>query len=541
MDNNTGLQNVTKMYEKLNYFDQYGGSLILFIIITIILILIISYCLIMVYAQPIIDDWPNQRCKPNIIPFAGLITHPDGMSASDYTSQNFTYCTQNILSSITGIAVEPLTFVTNTLNKMADMIKNDIQSVRSMFDKVRTMFQAVSQEIMGRILNFTIPLQQIVISFKDLLSKIQGTLTAGLFTLLGSYYTLKSLMGAIAQFIITILITLSILIAVFWIIPFTWGVAATNTVIFIAFAIPMTIILAFMIDVLHVKTGLSIPKVKCFDKDTEIIMEDGSLKKISEIKVGDILMENNEVTACIKVETKGSYVYNLDNIIVSNSHIMYYHSKWIHVSEHPNAIKYLSYKEPYLYCLNTTKKIIKINGRTFTDWDEIYDNDINKIMRNKFYPISKVEEIHCKLDSGFSGQTLIKLKNGIYRQIKNIIVGDILENGEKVYGIVEINGKNIPDQFEYNLGKKLVVEGTANLLICDNKINGIHNNLFDYVTLIFDKKNKIKLNVNHDKLYHLLTDKDSFYIGNIRFYDYNAAIDIFLEKNNGKIFSMKYV
>ena len=396
---NQGLQNIMKMYEKLNYFDQYGGSVILFIIITIILILIISYCLIMVNAQPIIDDWPNQRCKPNIIPFAGFITHPEGISASDYTSQNFTYCTQNILSSVTGLAVEPLTFVTNTLNKMAEMIKNDIQSVRAMFDKVRTMFQQVTQEIMGRIINFTIPLQQIVISFKDLLSKIQGTMTAGLFTLLGSYYTLKSLMGAIAQFIITILIALAVMIAVFWIVPFTWGAAIANTVIFIAIAIPMAIILAFMIDVLHVKTSLGIPKVKCFDKDTEIIMNDGSIKKISEIKVGDILLENNEVTACIKVETKGSSVYYLDDITVSDSHIVKYLGKWIPVSKHPDAIKYLTYTEPYLYCLNTSKKIIKINGTIFTDWDEIYDNDICEIMVNPFVPINNLSEIHCKIDS----------------------------------------------------------------------------------------------------------------------------------------------
>ena len=267
---NQGLQNITKMYEKLNYFDQYGGSVILFIIITIILILIISYCLIMINAQPIIDDWANQRCKPNIIPFAGLITHPEGISASDYTSQNFNYCTQNILSSITGTAVEPLTFITNLLNSMAEKIKNDIQSVRAMFDKVRTMFQEVSQEIMGRIINITTPLQQIVISFKDLLGKIQGVMTAGLFTALGSYYTLKSLLGAIAQFIITILIALAVIIVVLWIIPFTWGFAVANTVIFVAIAIPMAVILAFMVDVLHVQTNLRIPKVKCFDKDTEI-------------------------------------------------------------------------------------------------------------------------------------------------------------------------------------------------------------------------------------------------------------------------------
>ena len=79
-----------------------------------------------------------------------------------------------------------------------------------------------------------------------------------------------------------------------------------------------------MIDVLHVQTSLKIPKVKCFDKDTEITMNDGSIKKITEIKPWDILIGNNEVTACIKVETKGSEVYNLDDIIVSNSHIIYY-------------------------------------------------------------------------------------------------------------------------------------------------------------------------------------------------------------------------
>lgn len=531
---NQGLQNITKMYEKLNYFDQYGGSVIIFIIITILLILIISYCLIMVNVQPIIDDWTNQRCKPNIIPFAGLINRPQGMTAGEYTTQNFNYCTQNILSSVTGTALEPLTFVTNLLQNMAYKIKDDIQSVRGMFDKVRTLFQQVTEEIMGRIINFTIPLQQIVISFKDLLSKIQGTMTAGLFTLLGSYYTLKALMGTIAQFIISILIALAVMISIFWVVPFTWGAAVANTAIFIAIAIPMAIILSFMIDVLHVQTNLRVPKVKCFDKDTEIKLNDGLIKKISEIKVGDILFDNNEVTACIKVETKGSDMYLLDGITVSNSHIVKYLDKWIFVSEHPRAIKYYDYNKPYLYCLNTSNKIIQIGEYKFTDWDEIYDNDIYEIMVNSLIPINKLNEIHNKLDYGFKGDTKIKLKDGNIVDIKDIIVGHILENDEEVYGIVEINGKNIDDQFQYNLGENLVLEGTSNLLICDKKIN-------HFTTLTFNKNDKTKLIKNNDKLYNLLTSTDSFYIGNIMFYDYNASIDILLEKNKGKILSMKYV
>ena len=158
------------------------------------------------------------------------------------------------MSNITGFSVQPLSYITNVLQSIANIIKKSIQQVRAMFDKVRTSMQSVSQEIMGRLMNIMIPLQEIIISFRDLVGKIQGTMTAGLFTLLGSYYTLKALMGAIAQFIISILIALAVMIAAFWSVPFTWGAAIANTAIFIAISIPMAIILAFMINVLKVKT-----------------------------------------------------------------------------------------------------------------------------------------------------------------------------------------------------------------------------------------------------------------------------------------------
>jgi hypothetical protein len=522
---NPGLQNIKKMYENLNYFDQYGGSLLLFIFITIILCLSISYCFAMINAQPIIDDWVNQRCKPNIMPFAGFITHPQGMTASEYTYQNFTNCTQNILSSITGIAVEPITFVINTLNSMAGTINTDLQNIRGMFDKVRKMFQEISQEIMGRILNIMIPLQQIILSFKDLMAKIQGTMTTGLFTLLGSYYTLKSLMGAIAQFIITILISLAAMIAVMWILPFTWGAAIANTSIFVALSIPMAIILAFMMDVLHVQTSLKLPSVKCFDKNTFITMNDGTEKKICDINIGDVLSNNNEVTAFIKVETKGSVLYNLNEIIVSDSHKVNFQNKWINVSQHPHSIKLNFYENPFLYCLNTKHKIIQIKNHIFTDWDEIYGDDFNQIKNNTIVQINNLTDIHTYLDGGFVESTLLKLKNGTIKKIKDIIVGDILENGEKVYGLVKINGSNIFEQFKVNLGNNTVIEGGSNLLICDK-------NIFYNSTLSLGSFKKQIVQKQFSELYHLLTDSKTFFIHKIKFYDYNAAIDLLLTKNS---------
>lgn len=464
----TQFQPIHKMYDKLNYFDQYGASVLLFIIISFFFIFAISYCFVIIYTQPIIDNWASQRCKPYIIPFAGFITHPHDMTPIQYTAQNFNYCTQNILSSITGMAIQPLSYIIYTYQFIVSQINTEIDYIRSMFFKIRYMFQQISQEIMGRIINITIPLQQIIISFKDLISKIQGTMTAALFTLLGSYYTLKSLMGAIAQFIIIILISLASMIAVFWVLPVTWGLAVSNTVIFIAIAIPMAIILAFMTDVLHVKTNLNIPTVKCFDEDTILLMNDGTKQKISNIKVGDLLLHNNQVTAYIKVETNGSNMFILDDIIVSDSHIVYFDNKWIPVSKHPLAKPYLYYQKPFLFCLNTSNKIIHINNTIFTDWDEIF------YLYNKQSLIHNLNKIPSLLYKGFYQNTPIKLNNTTYKVIKDIQVGDILDKGQRVYGVVTILGNN-----------------------------------------------------SNSQLYHLLTDSKTFFIHNYRIYDYNAAIDLF--------------
>lgn len=504
------LNNINKMYEKLTYFDQYGGSVVLFIIITIIIVLLISYFHTMINIQPIIDDWPNQRCKPTIIPFAGLITHPEGISASEYTAQNFSYCSQNILSGITGTAVQPLTYITNSLKSISNIIQQEIQNIRAMFDKIRTSMQTVTEEIMGRLMNVMIPLQQIIISFKDLIGKIQGTMTAGLFTLLGSYYTLKALMGAIAQFIITILIALAAMIVIFWIFPFTWGVAATSTAIFVALAIPLAIMLAFMVDTLHVNTSFSIPtvpKMKCFDKNTILNMKNGTQTKIMHVEVGDILSNGSIITAKFKVTTEGSTMYLLNNILVSDSHIVKYNNNWIPVYTHPKAKKFENYNEEYLYCLNTTNKIIEINDTIFTDWDEIYGESLNKVVNNDIIPIVNDNFIHKYLDYGFSEMTKIRMLNGTYNHINKIKINDILENGEKIYGIVEINGSDIVEQFKYNLGENVYIEGYATELNFKNT----------------------KLPYKHKKLYNLLTDRGTYSLyKNIFVKDYNSAIDRFL-------------
>jgi hypothetical protein len=516
-DTNEHLQNIKKMYDKLTYYDHYGGTLILFIVITIVVLLLVSYFQMMINVQPIIDNWPNERCKPGIIPFAGFITRPDGVSATDYTAENFTYCTQEILKSTTGTALQPLTFVTQFLQSFAEAIQKSIQAVRGMFDKVRTSMQKVSEEMMGRLMNIMIPLLQMIISFKDFGGKLQGTMTAGLYTLLGSYFTLKSLMGAIAEFIIIILITLAGLIAGLWVLPMTWGVAIANTAIFIAIAIPMAIILAFMDKTLKVSGNYKIPSVKCFDKNTLLKMNDGSYKSIMEVCVGDILEDNNTIVSKIKVTRKNSTMYKLHDIIVSDSHIVNYNNIWMKVRQHPQAIilDQDNYCEPYLYCLNTTQKTIKINDILFADWDDLYNQLLEKVLfclRSSQINIQNKTELCKYIHCGFSRETQVVLRNGKIIDIQNVKVGDMLSNGENVYGIVEIDGNKLENQYHYYLGNDMFIQG--------------------YDINLKAKKTKI---YKKDKLYNLLTNTGSFYIQPslkynrmLQFKDYNYSVDNFL-------------
>jgi len=514
-------------------------------------------CIALANIQPIKQDWANQRCKPYIIPIAGFINKPDNMSFNDYTSQNFNYCAQNILKGITGFAVEPLTFVTKNITKLVNYIKEAINDIRALTNRTRNFFITVVEEIMGRLLNVIIPLQQIIIKFKDFAAKVQGTMTAGLLTTFGAYVTLKSFLGVIVKFIVTILITMAAMIFIFWIFPFTWGTAIAGTAVFVAVSIPFAILLTFMTKVMGINTGLSVPglkkpSLKCFDKNTRITMNNGVCKTISEIEVGEKIDGNNLITAKIVVETNGSVMYNLNGVIVSDSHLVKYNNKWIRVDEHPLAVKIEQYNEPYLYCINVENKVIEINGNVFTDWDEIYDDELEKIknvkIKNVMYNSNKTlnysidhlnvnnSDIHRYLDGGFEKNTQIRLKNGVNKNIKNISIGDILENGERVYGCVEIDGANLLEQAIYNLAKNRFIIGGSNLNICDKS-------LCFTSTLELDKKYKKfkKDNETEDKLYHLLTDSQSFHINGVKFYDYNSCIDLFLEKYRAKLLSMKYV
>ena len=467
MNNNEHIEKtvsfINKIYDGLSYFDLYGTSVIIFVFLTLFVFAVYSYCLIMQTKETISDDWINQRCKPQNMLFAGLITHPEGTTPFEYTSENFSFCVQDILKNISNFALEPLQFMIKSLTQIFTELFETVQRIRENINKMRNNIRKVAEDVLSRILNFLIPIQKMVISLVDAFQKIQGVMTAGLYTMLGTYYTLQSLMGAILELIVKLLVTLVIIIVGLWVTPFTWPVAASMSAVFLAISVPLTIIIYFMSEVLHIKTS-AIPKLRCFDENTEIQLLNGNTKHIKNIEIGDILYDKSFVTSKIKVTSKYMKMYNLNGIIVSESHLVKYDNKWMRVGNHPHAIN-IKYEKDYLFCLNTSNKLININNTIFSDWDEIIDDKLRIL--NKGNPkICKLEDINNILDKGFKENTLIELKTSV-KQIKEIKIGDVLKNNAMVYGLVEL--KN-------NMYHLLTTDGS---LIINSENVKDYNNLID--------------------------------------------------------------
>ena len=492
------------MYDNTTFADNYGSSMVIVIIVSLFVFTVFCYCYFMQKREEIYADWNNNRCKPQYIPIAGFIAAPEGQSVSSYTNENFQYCLNAEATSLAGYTLQPVMYMVSAVSSIIEAIENAINSMRNMFSILRGYVAEFVKMIMGKILNITAPLIRIFIALLDSLQKTQGVLATGVFTLLSVYYGLQSLVGSIFEIFAKMFLLMIIIITLCWIVPFTIPMAIGLSATFVIIAAILSVLMVFYVLIFGIK-AINIPKLpkhKCFDKNVPIHLEGNVVKPISQVNAGDILENGTKITATMRLSATNVKMFNLNNIIVSESHIVKYGDKWMPVKEHPDAIEIQDYNEPYLYCFNTNSKEIILNGILFTDWDEIYEdtllNVLDAIPTNIFEKDHKKQcaNIHRYLDVGFDKETQIDLIGKTNKKIKDIQIGDKLLSGGKVYGIVEIETSELLENDKTNK---------------NNKTN----------------KNELSLG---NKLYHLLTTNDIFSSNGKIIQDYNDHIDKLYKK-----------
>ena len=307
---------VTLWYTSMLYVPQYFGLL-----------------------DDIKKNWPKYRCSPMVLPIAGYLNKQDDQTEGEATSENFTYCTQNILTNFMGSLLEPISYLLSGLSGFAIDLNINIDFIRGIIDNIRTFVSTITDGIYGMVVNIIVQFIKIFVQLRDIITRMMGTLMTVYYIIIGSVKTVTSGGKAVETF------------------------------------------LKKPTDALF-----------CFHPNTTLKKKNGQLCKIADISLGEVLDGNSEVIIILKIKNnKNNQLYKLINtndnsdIIVSGSHLIKTTNGYIEVKNHPKAIKTDIYNEE-LYCLITNNQKIKIGKYYFHDWeddverDKLYFTSKNKII-----------------------------------------------------------------------------------------------------------------------------------------------------------------
>lgn len=516
-----------QIYNKKGYLDHYGGSVFITFMTVLIFFVIISYFQVMNNLRPIKADWVTQRCNPLVIPFAGLINKEPGTSTLDFTAQNFTYCINNILVSIAQDAFKPIAYLMSVIKDSGKDLSMAVNAVRKKIADMLNQISSIVTEIMGRILNFLIPLQQMMIKMKDILKKSQAALVASLYSVISGYLGLNSFVKVFIDILIKFLLMLTAIIVPLLLFFFTAPMAIAPLFVYGIVAGFVILVTVGLSDVLHMTQSSVPPKPRCFDEDTIIMKKHNVPCKIKNIKLGDILVNNEIVTATFKLSSCEMDMYRYKGVVVSGNHyILDKDDVWVHIKDLPKANKIYDYRKENIYCINTTSKSICINQCIFTDWDSLDEMDIidiRRICKNYLPSQFNRSQFHRYLDGGFIGNTSIELDNGQSVDIQDVEVNDVLRFGERILGKVEICAKDFQVK-SYTIQEHDFLCGPNNCIIDDDVEFGS--------TLDLSGK---YISEQPIKLYHLITDTNYIVINGIKFSDYNGCLEKFLNQEQHKL------
>jgi hypothetical protein len=121
----------------------------------------------------------------------------------------------------------------------------------------------------------------------------------------------------------------------------------------------------------------------------------------------------------------------------------------------------------------------------------------------------------------FHPNTLVKLENETYKVISNIEVGDILKNGQIVYGTMKLhnldNNNNYVQKL-YQLPGEFYDNKINDVLVSENHL--IYNNITEEFIHVKDHKSAKISNINSKFLICLITSDHTIPIGHYIYHDW---------------------
>jgi len=379
------------------------GSISQIILYITIFLIIFVYIYYHGNKEHIINNWNKYRLKPYIIPIAGFIKKDEGKSSFESSMKNLGDIIWTLLRKIFNILISPLQFILNIIRK----IINDLGKV---INKIRQQMKIMRNFLISIVMN--------------MMKRIENIIAASIFTF-GKINDMTKRQLGIYQNLVYMLQTFAVTLTTFISGSFGKLIDAAEVGIWV---LPIFTLGA---------PGIVFPLMAvCFTPDTLLLTQNGQ-KRISNIKIGDILYDSSVVISKMKfINVDNIYSYNGD--FVSGSHYVYENNNWIRVCDsiYAKSIEYTG----YLYNINTSNNCIYTANNIFLDYDEYNSREFSE--KENQYFLSKLNNTEFKL-SNFNIEDKCRYKIGlgcntlIYgKKIQNLEIGSHLINNDYVLGII---------------------------------------------------------------------------------------------------------
>jgi len=234
------LERLNYLYGDKTFSGRYGIDIVKVCFVIFLFMVCITYFQIQNNILQVKQDWPEYRCRPNVMPFAGWINAPEGVSPIEYTTQNFQECSAQSVKGAFEQRASMVYVIFNVVMNIFKSILEVIERFRLLFNKMRNALKDIFITVFYRIQNIIIPIQNLLIKMVDFFQKIKGILATFLLTMIGILWSFYSLIGSIYELVIIILIVMIVVIIVLWYIPFVgWVLAIAAIAVFLTIAIPL--------------------------------------------------------------------------------------------------------------------------------------------------------------------------------------------------------------------------------------------------------------------------------------------------------------
>ena len=247
---------IAPIYENRGYLGMYGNDVFITLVLLSITLGLVSYSSYQSVVAQLRLNWNTQKCNPIVMPFAGLIMPKPNQTTSETTYENFNYCIQQDISAVFGIIMMPFEFVLYIAIAFLDTVLEVIMAAIQFILWLKAQLGGIFAQIYTKILNFLIPIIEMIIHMRDALGKVNGILITALYTTMNIYNITVSGIINIMNILIDLMIVLiavlvGMIIFAFALIPtpaFIVGLATyiSATVIILGLVLPTIVICTLM-------------------------------------------------------------------------------------------------------------------------------------------------------------------------------------------------------------------------------------------------------------------------------------------------------